>query len=229
MNLKCEIKNSHYKKSRFEEKNIADKEMNSFNMTKVKIELEELIAINTKTTNTQFTKWKKNEILKFPQKNEVLSIRTQSQINTIDIILQIIKNENKIKFLSLQTYTFDKKTLALLFSLQETGKIDKLQIIMTESAVFRLPEIYKTLKLYKEKKNFNLCFYWVHSKVHMCQTENNKYIIDGSGNFSMNAQVEHYNIFNSEKLYNSETILNREFYFGKKLRKNHEIYKNFEI
>jgi len=70
-------------------------------------------------------------------------------------------------------------------------------------------------------------FYWVHSKVHLIQCGDEKFVIDGSGNFSMNAQVEQYNIFNSEKLFDFDKEMCDSFFFGEKLRKNHEIFKNF--
>jgi hypothetical protein len=43
----------------------------------------------------------------------------------------------------------------------------------------------------------------------------------------MNAQVEQYNIFHSEKMFDFDFDLSDSFFFGDKLRKKHEIYKNF--
>lgn len=99
---------------------------------------------------------------------------------------------------------------------------------MTETSIFRLPKIYKLLKeLFSNRENCNLAFYWVHSKVHLIQCGEEKFVIDGSGNFSMNAQVEQYNIFNSESMFDFDKEMCDSFFFGEKLRKNHEIFKNF--
>ena len=99
---------------------------------------------------------------------------------------------------------------------------------MTETASFRIPKIYNLLKeLFSINENANLCFYWTHSKVHLIRCGEEKFVIDGSGNFSMNAQVEQYNIFNSDKMFDFDNDFCNQFYFGEKPRKKHEIFKNF--
>jgi hypothetical protein len=142
--------------------------------------------------------------------------------------MQFIEHYGKLDFLSIQTYTIDEKTIFTLYELLNNGKIEKLQIIMTETAVFRLPKIYKLLKdIFANHENCNLSFYWVHSKVHLLRCGNDKYVIDGSGNFSMNAQIEQYNIFHSDQMFDFDYDMCNNFFFGEKLRKKHEIFKNY--
>lgn len=226
MGLECKIKDRKYINTRFSTKK--EQDLNSFKKENITQDLNEVKSIAQ--DNLQFfqTVLKSKGSFDIPKENSVLSIRTQSQLNAFSIFLQFIEKYNTIDFLSIQTYTIDEKTIFTLLELLETKKISKLQIIMTETACFRIPKIYKLLKeLFSTKENVNLCFYWVHSKVHLLQVGKEKFVIDGSGNFSMNAQVEQYNIFNSEKMFDFDYKMCQDFYFGEKLRKKHEIFKNF--
>jgi hypothetical protein len=226
MPIDCKIKDSHYKNSRFSTKK--EQDLNKFKKENITQDLNEVksIALNNLEFFSQVLKSKGK--IDIPKKDSVLAIRTQSQLNAFSIFLQFIEKYGHIDFLQLQTYTIDEKTIYTLLELLNQGKIKQLQIVMTETAIFRIPKIYKLLKdLFSEKQNVNLCFYWVHSKVHLIKCGNDKYVIDGSGNFSMNAQVEQYNIFHSEKMFDFDFDLSESFFFGDKLRKKHEIYKNF--
>ena len=228
MGMECKIKDSHYKNTRFSTKK--EQDLNTFKKENITQDLDEkrTIALDNIEFFTQVLKSKGR--IEIPPKNSMLAIRTQSQLNAFSIFMQFIEKYGKIDFLSIQTYTIDEKTLFTLKELLDCGKIEKLQIIMTETAVFRIPKIYKLLKdLFSTKENCNLSFYWVHSKVHLVKCGNDSFVIDGSGNFSMNAQVEQYNIFNSEKMFNFDYDLCKTFFFGEKLRKKHEIFKNFEL
>ena len=224
--MDCKIKGSHYKNTRFSTKK--EKDLNTFKKDNITQDLNEIkeIAQNNLSFFTQVLK--KGGQVEIPNKNQVTSIRTQSQINAFSIFLQFIEKYGTIDFLSIQSYTIDEKTIFTLSELLAQKQILKLQIIMTETASFRIPKIYKLLTdKFSEKENVNLCFYWIHSKIHLIKCGENKFVIDGSGNFSMNAQVEHYNIFNSDQMYDFDYDLCENFFFGEKLRKNHEIYKNF--
>src|SRR5690606_22943770 len=125
--------------------------------------------------------------IQIPNKNGLTQIITQKQLNAFTIILAFIEKYGSIDFLQLMTYTIDEKTLFTLIELLEQGKIKSLQILMTETASFRIPKIYKLLKEnFIERKNCNLVFYWVHSKINLIHCGNEKYVIDGSGNYSQN-------------------------------------------
>ena len=223
--IDCKFKEKHYKKSRFSEKEKLISEFKDKNITK---ELEETQIMCNDFIESNFQVLKKNQNIIFPKLNEVVSIRTQSQLNLFSLFLMFIEKYKKIDFLSIQTYTINEKTIFALEKLLNEGKISKLQIIITETLNFRMPKIYLLIKeIFANNSNCNLCFYWIHSKVNLIQCENEKFILDGSGNFSMNAQVEHYNIFNSENMFNEELKWQNNFFFGEKLRKRHEIYKNY--
>lgn len=226
MAIDCKIKDSHYKNSRFSTKK--EQDLNAFKKENITQDLNDAKSIAQDNLEFFTTILKSKGSFEIPKKNSVLSIRTQSQLNAFSIFLQFIEKYGKIDFLSIQTYTIDEKTIYTLKELLDYGKIEKLQIIMTETASFRIPKIYKLLKdLFAENKNCNLCFYWVHSKVHLLQCGLDKYVIDGSGNFSMNAQVEQYNIFHSSDMFDFDKEMCDSFFFGEKLRKKHEVFKNF--
>lgn len=220
-----DFKEKHYKKNRFPEKEKLVSDFKNKNITK---ELEETKQMLTDFIDFKYQILRKNEKIIIPAENHITLIRTQSQLNIFTLFLRFIEEYGSIDFLSIQTYTFDENTILALNQLLESGKIQKLQIIMTETCNFRLPKIYLLLKeLFQNNKNVNLVFYWIHSKVNLIKCNQNYFLLDGSGNFSMNAQVEHYNIINSQNLFEEELKWQNNFFFGEKLRKNHEIFKNY--
>ncbi|MEB3151451.1 MAG: hypothetical protein VKL60_20840 [Sphaerospermopsis sp.] len=226
MALDIKFKEKHYKKSRFGTKSEAD--LAEFKKQNITQDLNEAksVAINNIEFQSKILRDKK-ELIEIPKQNSFLHIITQKQINAFTIILSFLQ-KGDIDFLQIMSYTIDETTCHTLAHLLETGRIKRLQIIMTETASFRIPNIYKLLKgTFSENRNCNLVFYWVHSKIHLVEMGYNKYVIDGSGNFSQNAQVEHYNIFNIKDMFDFHYKLSHDFFMGEKLRKNHEIYKNF--
>ncbi len=226
MGFNIKLKEKHYKKTRFGTK--SEKEMSDFKKKNITHDLQEkqekgigFLKVNYDILTT------KNQV-SIPKKNEITCVRTQSQLNLLTLFLHIINKENQIEFLSIQSYTINEKTIFALLNLMKEKKILKLQLIITETASFRTPKAYKLLKdVFSKMNNVNLVFYWVHSKVNLIKTKKNYYVLDGSGNFSMNAQIEHYNIINSKELFDFDMKWQDNFFFGEKLRKNHEIYKNF--
>lgn len=225
--MEIKFKENHYKKSRFGTK--SEKDLSDFKKQNITQDLNELksIALENLKIQNQVLSSKQKQI-QIPKENSLTQIITQKQLNSFTIILAFIEKYGSIDFLQLMTYTIDEKTLFTLIELIEQKKIKRLQILMTETASFRIPKIYKLLKEnFIERKNCNLVFYWVHSKINLIQCGKEKYVIDGSGNYSQNAQVEHYNIFNSQKMFDFHFDMANNFFMGDKLRKNHEIYKNF--
>jgi len=158
MAIDCKIKDSHYKNSRFSTKK--EQELNTFKKENITQDLNEIKTISQNNISFFQQILRINGRIEIPQKNSVLSIRTQSQMNAFSLFIQFIEKYGKIDFLQLQTYTIDEKTIYTLYDLLNNGKIRSLQIIMTETATFRLPKIYKLLKdLFSELPNCNLCFY----------------------------------------------------------------------
>jgi len=225
--MELKFKEKHYKKSRFNQK--SEQELSDFKKQNITQDLNEIrtIALENLQIQNQILTSKQKEI-NFPNENGLTQIITQKQLNAFTLILAFIEKYGSIDFLQMMTYTIDEKTLFTLIELLEQGKIKKLQILMTETASFRIPKIYKLLKdNFSNKENCNLVFYWVHSKINLIQCKNEKYVIDGSGNYSQNAQIEHYNIFKSKEMFDFHFNMANNFFMGDKLRKNHEIYKNF--
>lgn len=226
MAIEVKFKEKHYKKGRFGTKSEAD--LAEFKKQNITQDLNEAqsVAINNIEFQSKILRDKK-ELLQIPNEGSFLHVITQKQINAFTIILSFLE-KGDIDFLQIMSYTIDETTCHTLSHLLKTGRIKRLQIIMTETASFRIPNIYKLLKeSFSKESNCNLVFYWVHSKIHLIEMGGSKFVIDGSGNFSQNAQVEHYNIFNIKDMFDFHYKLSKEFFMGEKLRKNHEIYKNF--
>lgn len=225
MAIELKLKEKHYKKSRFSNKK-GFKPKKLENITNDLLE-NKIKASKNIEMQTQIYKTNQTDIIIPEKENSVTHIVTQKQINSFSILLKFL-DRGDINFLQIMTYTIDKKTLLSLLEYLKKNKIKKLQFIITETISFRTPKIYELInKYFKNREDVNLSLCWVHSKILLIEQNNNKYIIDGSGNFSQNALIEHYNIWKSKNLYYFYRNFSDETFFTKKIRKNHEIYKNF--
>ena len=231
MAFDCKIKDRHYKSARF-----SDIKENGLNF---KIKRKENILQDLENSEMKKTIAKKmsflklinqNEIILPENENECLHIVTQRQHNSFSLLMKFLEKYDKIDFLQIMTYTIDKPTLLFLLDLIKKGVIKKTTLIITETIEFRSKQIYELLlREFVKLNNVNISFFWVHSKILLIDSNREKYAIDGSGNFSQNALVEHYNIWRSSELFDFHYKITKDVFFGKKLRKKHDIYKNFEL
>lgn len=134
------------------------------------------------------------EDFKLPKVGQQLRIRTQQQINLISIILKMVEVHKKIDELTIATYTLNKEAFAVLMDLLHGGKIQKLNLFLSSSYVFRDKEYCGYLKdqavLLKKKFDFHLVFVWSHLKITLARCGQNFYQFEGSMNYSTNNMAE---------------------------------------
>ena len=104
--------------------------------------------------------------------------------------------------LYIKTYTINRRIIDALLKQIDNGNIEILHLEISDSLMYRLPLVYEHLEaLTKEKENIKVTYSWNHSKVACIKTENDFLVIEGSGNFSENAQYEQYIFYNNERIF----------------------------
>lgn len=186
-----------------------------FNIAKQKLEKREIektpeyLKANKKMSKfliAQFARVAEVEEIGIPQKeNEQLRFVTSSQINVISFLLYLIEKEGNIDECIMSYYVIGIKTVELLDTLLNSGKIKKLFI---QTSTIRLGEKDKKAieaikgMIAKYGKNRIKCnMSWIHTKILCCRIKDKYYVIEGSGNLSDNARIEQYLFERSKKSY----------------------------
>jgi len=141
-----------------------------------------------------------SELSSLPQKNEQIRIITQQSMNAYALLLYIVESTN-IQECYLTTYNMDKNTIQGLRAMVDSGIIQKLTLVISDSVNFRMPDRASELKKIAGN-GISLIFCWNHTKIILAKSDKNYYVIEGSGNLSDNARIEQYLIEDCEETYN---------------------------
>ena len=143
---------------------------------------------------------------RLPEKDELIKIRVQKAYNAFTFILAIKEKFNIIDELSILTFNINERTLLTLFSWVETTELKSLELCISESVKSRMPKrvdlIKELFNKFKHKSNLKVAFTWNHCKIALVKAGGQYFVIEGSGNFSDNEEVEQYIFENSKKSYN---------------------------
>ena len=152
--------------------------------------------------NIHFEKIKKVEdIIRKPEKGEIVFLQTAKAFNAFTFI-PFVASVEPIKELSAVTYSINPDVINALVHLHDTGAIERIKLLVSESIIKRSPKIADHLhSVAKSRANFDVYYSWTHAKVCLLETHHNKYIIEGSGNWSANAHFEQYVWVNSDEAF----------------------------
>lgn len=134
-----------------------------------------------------------------PKPKQQFRIVTQNSINSFDFILAVLANE-VIDELIVAFYRIGKKVTIELKELYEQKKIKHLHFLVNDGIPKLTPEAYNLLKSL-EDKNWKVRLDNNHTKIILIKTTLGYYVIEGSGNLSINARIEQYVVDNNEQLY----------------------------
>lgn len=137
-----------------------------------------------------------NELCGLPKTNQQFRIVTQKSINSFDFILAVLADEN-IEEMIIAFYRIGKKVVNELNSLVLNKKI---HFLINDGAPKLIPEPYNLIKSL-EKKNWKIRLANNHTKIILLKTKGNYYVIEGSGNLSINARIEQYVFDNNKSLF----------------------------
>ncbi len=137
-----------------------------------------------------------------PLEGEIFCIWTLNSFNAFTFIPFMIKQQGKLEELIISTYSISSRILHSIINYLDKGRILKIHITISDSIKFRMPKVYEQLEVLCRRPEFSASYTWNHSKVTLMKTSEGHFIVEGSGNFSENAQYEQYMFVQSERIYN---------------------------
>lgn len=140
---------------------------------------------------------------RLPQCGEIFFLWTINSFNAFTFIPYIIKECGQIDYLLITTYSINRRIVDSLTRYIDKGKIKRVELFISDSIKFRMPRIFDHLSsLAAHRKDvFSVYYSWNHSKVALIEAGGHYFDVEGSGNFSENAQHEQYVFTNSREVY----------------------------
>lgn len=141
------------------------------------------------------------DLLRLPTEEEFFFLQTDNSFNAFTFIPMICKSRS-VKELYACTYSISRKVIDALIELHDSGIVEQVTLMVSDSMIKRNPvTIDNLMAMAKERGNFTVNYAWSHAKVCLLKTEDDYYVIEGSGNWSENANYEQYVFANSKGLY----------------------------
>ena len=152
---------------------------------------------------THFEKVSKLEedLMRLPTPEEFIFLQTDNSFNAFTFIPMICKVFS-VKELYASTYSISRKVIEALVELHDSGCIEQITLMISDSMIKRNPvTVDNLMSMAKSRANFTVNYAWSHAKVCLLKTEDAHYVIEGSGNWAENAHYEQYLFANSKGLY----------------------------
>jgi len=142
------------------------------------------------------------DLVRIPQIGEIFFIHTEKAFNAFTFIPWLAKRYF-IEELYASTYSISRRVIEAIQQMQQAGQIGEVNLLISDSMIKRNPQTIEVLEgVAKHNANFNIQYYWNHSKVCLIKAGEFHLILEGSGNWSENAQLEQYTLTNHEEVYN---------------------------
>lgn len=139
---------------------------------------------------------------RLPKQGEFFAIWTLKSFNAFTFIPYLVGECDKIDYLVLSTYSINRRIVDSLIKKIDQGKIAHVKIFISDSIKYRMPKVVDHLSsLTKARHQISVHYAWNHSKITLVEASGNFFLIEGSGNWSENAQYEQYLFFNDKRLY----------------------------
>lgn len=142
-----------------------------------------------------------NDLMRVPTPEEFFFLQSDTAFNAFTFI-PLVAKIYPIKELHASTYSISRKVVEALIELHDSGKIERITLLVSDSMIKRNPLVIDNLMaMASTRPNVTVLYAWVHAKVCLLQTHEHHYVIEGSGNWSENAHYEQYVFGNSKGLY----------------------------
>ena len=138
---------------------------------------------------------------KLPKSGEMFFLYTTIGFNAITFILLILEKHMFIEKLSFSTYSISKSVITLINKLIDNRQIGEVDIYISESFQIRSADKIEMLQVSATTRPINIHYGVNHSKISCIRTDNDYYVVEGSGNFSENALNEQYLFINDQEIY----------------------------
>lgn len=142
-----------------------------------------------------------NDLMRVPTPEEFFFLQSDTAFNAFTFI-PLVAKIYPIKELHASTYSISRKVIDALIEMHDKGQIERITILVSDSMIKRNPLVIDNLMaMASSRPNVNVLYAWVHAKVCLLATHDSHFVIEGSGNWSENAQYEQYTFANSKGLY----------------------------
>lgn len=149
----------------------------------------------------QKIKYLNDELQRLPAPEEFFFLQSDTSFNAFTFIPLVAKHQG-IRELHASTYSINKRVIDALVELHDGGLIDRITLLLSDSLKQRNTSTVEHLNgVISSRPNIEVNYAWNHSKVCIMKTDNNHFIVEGSGNWSENAQYEQYLFANSQGMY----------------------------
>lgn len=142
-----------------------------------------------------------NDLMRIPTPEEFFFLQSDTAFNAFTFI-PLVAKIYPIKELHASTYSISRKVIEALIEMHDTGLIESITLLVSDSMIKRNPIVIDNLMaMASSRPNVKVLYAWVHAKVCLLKTHEDFYVIEGSGNWSENAQYEQYTFANCKGLY----------------------------
>lgn len=132
------------------------------------------------------------DLSRLPEPGEIFFMQTMASFNAFTFV-ELISRLQFIEELYATTYSVSLSVLEALQEMQNAGRIGRIKLLISDSMRQRNPRICDALNAWAETDgNVTIIYTWNHSKITLAKTEAGDFCIEGSGNWSKNAQYEQY-------------------------------------
>lgn len=142
------------------------------------------------------------KLLTLPGPDEVTFLWTMKSFNAFTFIPYCIEKFGFINEIYISSYTISKRIADAIIKLVQSGKVGFVHIFVSDSLKFRMPAVVNHLDtVLPSEQRIKVSYAWNHSKITCVRAGENYLVLEGSGNWSENAQYEQYVLSNSKKVY----------------------------
>ncbi|WP_049037526.1 hypothetical protein [Elizabethkingia anophelis] len=142
------------------------------------------------------------DLVRIPQYGETFFLHTEKAFNAFTFIPWLAKHYF-IEELFASTYSISRRVIESIQQMQQAGQVGSVTLLISDSMIKRNPLTIDVLEgVAKHNPNFTVKYYWNHSKVCLIKAGEFHLVLEGSGNWSENAQLEQYTFTNHDEVYN---------------------------
>ena len=148
---------------------------------------------------------KVEDLLKFPNPGEIIFLHTEKAFNAFTFIPWIAKTYF-IEELYSSTYSISRRVVEALQNLHNSGNVNEVHLMISDSMIKRNPATIENLEaVVNTNSNFSTKYFWNHSKITLIKARLEDkifhFVLEGSGNWSENAQLEQYIFLENKEVF----------------------------
>lgn len=153
------------------------------------------------TTHFEKVEGLEDSLSRIPTPEEFFFLQTDTSFNAFTFI-PLVAKRYPIKELYATTYSISKRVIEALIELHDSGMIEQITLLISDSMIKRNPSTIENLMaMAVSRPNLTVQYAWVHAKVCLLKTHSDYFVVEGSGNWSENAHYEQYVFANAKGLY----------------------------